>query len=106
MSAYQEMDPELALKLIEGYEDVLSSESQQLDALYSSFTCPRCQCGLQKEPDARHAFADSNYCVGRSLLRCPICRYLIDPHSKVVLEYGDASKVPFEPLPILGTEDS
>lgn len=104
MSTFKEMDPKLVLAAIEGIEDVLTPEAERLSALYSSFKCPRCQCELQKEFDPRHAFADSNTMNARALLRCTNCRYLIDPHSNLVVEYGDASKMPVESIPIIDPE--
>ena len=101
MPVIKELRPEDALASIAGYEDVLSSEAKKLDALYRSFTCPR-GCGhLQRETDMRHAFSDENCLVGRSLLRCKNCGFLIDPHTRIVLESGNASKIPVESSPLL-----
>jgi hypothetical protein len=101
MSAIKELDPEVAQAAIKDYEDALSSEAQELDKLYHSFKCPR-GCGqLQREIDARHTFSDENYLVGRALLRCKNCGYLIDPHTHIILESGSASKIPVESSPIL-----
>jgi hypothetical protein len=100
MPTYKEMDPVLVLKAIEGYEDVLSGEAQSLDALYRQFRCPRCKCELRKEFDPRHAFNADN-AVAHALLRCANCRYLIDPHTGLVIEFGDASKIPVESIPLL-----
>lgn len=92
MATFKELDPELALKLVEGYDDVLAPEAEELDGMYKSFTCPR-GCGeLQKEYDPKHAFSDGDVMTPRALLRCPSCRYLIDPHSRVTLEVGDPAR--------------
>jgi RNase P subunit RPR2 len=101
---FKEMDPEEALRAIEGHEDVLRPEAARLDAFYRTFKCPRCKAPLQKELDSRHAFADQSLMTARSLLRCSNCRYLIDPHSNIIIEYGDVSKIPVESIPILKTE--
>lgn len=89
---------------IQGHENVLTPEAERLSSFYNTFKCPRCQCGLQKEFDSRHMFADQDSMIARSLLRCTNCRYLIDPHSNVIIQYGDASKMPVETIPILGAE--
>ena len=89
---------------IEGYEDVLTPAGQELDEFYRRFSCPRCMGDLQKEFDVRHTFSDPDCVVPRALLRCPNCRYLIDPHSNVVLETGNPAKIPFDPIPIINPE--
>ena len=101
MGVFKELDPEVARAAIEGYEDVLGPEAAELDRLYQTFRCPR-GCGkLHREIDARHAFNDENYLTGRALLRCKNCGFLIDPHTRIVLESGSASKIPVESSPIL-----
>jgi hypothetical protein len=101
MASYVELDPAVARAAIEGFEDVLTEEGQRLDALYRSFTCPR-KCGpLHRETDPRHAFSDPDTLVPRSLLRCHNCGFLIEPHTRVVLESGNASKIPVESSPII-----
>src|SRR4051812_6494656 len=101
MPLFKEMDPELVLKAIEGHEDILTPEGERLEALYRTFSCPRCKCALQKEFDLRHAYADPRTMNARALLRCSNCRYLIDPHVNLIIEYGDASKIPVESIPII-----
>ena len=101
MAVYRELDPAVALAAIEGFDNVLDEEALALDQLYRSFKCPR-MCGpLHRETDPRHAFADPDTLVPRSLLRCPNCGFLIEPHTRVVLESGNASKIPIESSPIL-----
>ena len=101
MRVYKEMDPEIARRLIEGYEDELTPAAKAQDALYRQFRCPRCKCGLQKEIDSRTAFTGDGL-IPKALLRCANCRYLIDPHTGLVVEFGDASKIPFESIPTIG----
>ncbi len=104
MGTFKEMDPESVLKAIEGHKDILQPEAARLDAFYRTFNCPRCKCPLQKEFDMRHAYSDQSTMNARALLRCPDCRYLLDPHSNLVVEYGDASKIPVETIPIIDPE--
>jgi hypothetical protein len=102
MGVFKELDPAIALKLIEGFQDELSPEAKKLDTFYRQFKCPR-GCGdLQKEFDIRHTFSDENFLTPRALLRCSNCRYLIDPHSALVLDSGNPAKIPVEVLPIIG----
>lgn len=104
MRVYKEMDPEVARRLIEGYEDELTPAMNAQDAFYKKFRCPRCKCGLQKEIDIRTAFTGDGL-IPKSLLRCANCRYLIDPHTNLVVEFGDASKIPIEAVPTIGGDD-
>lgn len=103
MPIFKEMDPEIARKAIEGQEDVLTAEGEALQALYKRFNCPRCKCALQKELDFRTMYSDGNVMNARAMLRCPNCRYLIDPHANLVVEYGDPSKTPLETIPTIGS---
>src|SRR5262245_50452462 len=101
MPAFQELDPEVARKAIEGFEDALTPEAEKLDALYRSFSCPRGCGSLQRQNDPAHAFADPDTLVPRSLLHCGNCGFTIEPHTRVVLESGSAGKIPVESSPIL-----
>lgn len=105
MSSFKEMDPTAALKAIEGYEDVLTPAANELEDLYKTFKCPRCKGELAKEFDARHTF-DGQSVVGRALLRCPTCRFLIDPHSNIVVETGNPAKIPLDRIPIIDPNKS
>jgi hypothetical protein len=101
MAAFKELDPAVALAAIEGYDDVLGPEAQALDEFHRSFSCPR-GCGpLHREIDPRHTFADPNRLVPRSLLRCGNCGYLVEPHTRMVLESGNAGKMQVESSPII-----
>jgi len=96
-----ELNPEIALKAIEGYENELEPELVSLAAFYRQFVCPRCEGEVRKELSAGgerggHAFADKNYLTPRALLRCLDCSCLFDPHSGVVVERG-------KPAPIIKT---
>lgn len=104
MSLFKEMDPELAWRAIEGHENVLTPEADKLDTFYKTFSCPRCKTPLNKEFDPRHMYADNSVMNARALLRCMGCRYLIDPHNNMVIEYGDPSKMPVETIPIINPE--
>ena len=101
MTILKEMDPAVALKAIEGHKDVLTPESERLERLYKSKHCPRCLGGLQKEFDPRFTYADEEVSIGRALLRCASCQFLLDPHNNIVLEYGDPSKTPVESSTII-----
>lgn len=78
--AIVELDPELAWKAVEGYQNELASEAAKLEALYRQVPCPRCEGSGQKEFSTAHAFADKSVLVPRAMLRCITCRCLFNPH--------------------------
>jgi hypothetical protein len=92
---FKTMDPELAWKAIEGYEDVLSAERRTLDAFYRQFKCKRCGSNCRKEMVKGHVFGEE--LVPRSCLRCLACQCLFDPHTGLILEVGE----PADGVPIL-----
>jgi len=87
------LDPKVALKAIEGYQNELEPEKRALDAFYRQFRCKRCQGELRKETSTKHAFNDPGCLVARALLRCLRCDFLFDPHTGLVLELGDPDKI-------------
>jgi len=97
---FTEMDPEVVLRLVEGYTDELAPAFKVREAFYRQFRCPRCRCGLEKEFDARTCFSEEEV-LPKALLRCRNCRYLIDPHTNMIVEFGDASKIPVESSPLI-----
>ena len=100
MPVFKELDPAVALKAIEGYQNELEGEQKKLDAFYRQFKCPKCMGVVQKEIFPPHAFADPDTVVPRSLLRCKLCRYLFDPHTGLTVELGGPA-VP-EEIPLIG----
>lgn len=94
-----ELDPLLAWKAIEGYQNELGPEQKALEAFYRQFRCPRCGSGCRRETLLNHAFADPDTLGPRSVLRCNQCSALFDPHSGIRLEMGNPAKaVPDIPL--------
>lgn len=87
---FQEMDPEVALRAIEGYENVLVGEQKKLDAFYRQFHCPKCRGPMRKETTPQHAFGDPDTLVPRSFLVCmdADCGHSFDPHSGITLRVG------------------
>lgn len=101
MSVFQEMDPELALRAIEGYQDELAKEREEQLRFYRSFSCPRCKCSLDEEIDAKTAFSGDTL-IPKALLKCANCGFRIEPYTNLIVSSGDASKIPVEVLPIIG----
>jgi hypothetical protein len=101
---FVEMDPELARKAIEGYQNELEPERLGLEAFYRQFRCKRCGGYCQKELVSGHVFGDPGVLVPRAVLRCARCGFLFDPHSGLILEMGNPAKVPPD-IPIVGSRD-
>jgi len=101
---FTEMDPELIWRLVEGYPDELTPAFKAREALYRQFKCPRCKCALEKEFDPRVCFTEEEP-LPKALLRCNNCRYLIDPHTHMIVEFGNASKIPVESSPLILPDD-
>jgi hypothetical protein len=97
MAVFKELDPELHLKLVEGYEDELAPEAAKLEAFYQAHRkCKRCGQMMRKETDVRTAW-EEGHLLPKSLLRCDDCGFLIEPFTGVILDSGKASKIP-QPL--------
>lgn len=101
MGVFKEMDPELARLAIEGFPDELTPELREQDKFYRQFSCPRCKCALSKEFDPRTAFSGDSL-NAKPVLRCSSCSYRIEPHTGLIVTFGDASKTPVEFLPLIG----
>jgi hypothetical protein len=88
---FKPMDPELALKAIEGYEDVLAPERTALESFYRQFRCKKCGGACRKEMVKGHVFAEGTGVLNpRAALRCLTCSCLFDPHSGLLLEIGNS----------------
>lgn len=102
---FKELDPEICWKAIEGYQNELAPEQKALDAFYRQHVCKRCGSTCRKEVlNARHAFADPETLVPRSVLRCTRCECLFDPHTGIILEMGNLAKAQPE-IPIVRPSD-
>jgi|SRR5690606_554576 len=90
-SNFIEMDPEDALKAVNGYDDVLAGETKKIEALYRQHTnCPRgCGPTMQKYPaPLGFIFNDPNWLVPRCLLRCSHCGCVYNPFDGMIVELG------------------
>jgi hypothetical protein len=88
---FVELDPTIALKAIEGYNNDLEPERKALEAFYRQFRCKRCGSPCDKRMVAGHVFADVETLVPRCVLRCRRCACTFDPHSGIVIAIGDRS---------------
>jgi len=102
--SFVELDPTLAWKAIEGYQNELAPEQKALEAFYRQFKCQRCDGDCRREMTTSHAFSDPGTLVPRSLLRCLRCSCLFDPHTGIRLEMGNLGKIEPE-IPIIRPSD-
>lgn len=88
---FVQLDPKVALKAIEGHEDVLAGEAKTLEALYRQHSdCPRgCGPTMTKETLVKFAFADPEYVNPRMLMKCSHCGCLLNPFDGMIVELGD-----------------
>ena len=93
MPSFVEMDPELALKAIEGHENALEPENRKMEAFYRQFVCPRCEGKCEKHfISAQHAFGAESI-VPRYALKCVSCGCVFDPHANnLIVELGSQDK--------------
>ncbi|MFA5436205.1 MAG: hypothetical protein WC372_09230 [Candidatus Neomarinimicrobiota bacterium] len=99
MAVFKELDPELHLKLIEGYVDELTPETRTQNAFYQAHRkCKRCGNGMVREFDPRVAWGGEGL-LPKALLRCQECGFLLEPETGVVLNTGSAAKIPQPILP-------
>jgi len=90
MPVFKEMDPALAAKLIEGFDNELDGEQKKLDAFYRQFRCPKCKGNMAKHfISVQHAFPDGAL-VPHSGLKCLSCDLVLDPHTGIVVGLGTA----------------
>jgi hypothetical protein len=105
VAVFKELDPELHLKLIEGYTDELSPEAKSLELFYRLHSrCKRCGELMQKEFDGRTAW-ESDDAMPHALLRCTNCGMLLEPFTGLVLDTGSPAKIPTSISPRLEPDD-
>lgn len=90
--AFTELDPEITTKLLEGYEDTITSEGEERERFYQSQSCPECGGNaLQKVGDGRFLFRSGEN-LPRYQLLCDNCECLFDPFTNIQLSMGNRAK--------------
>jgi hypothetical protein len=90
---FVEMDPELAMKAIEGYANELGPEHKVQEAFYRQFPCPRCGGKTEKHfLSIAHSFSGDGL-LPRFGLKCMLCDCIFDPHSSIIVDLGNAGKI-------------
>ncbi len=97
MALFKELDPQLHLKLIEGYEDELTPEANKLEAFYqANRKCKRCGDSMQKQFNPATAWSGESL-VAKALLTCSNCGFTLEPFTGIIVDTGSAAKIP-EPM--------
>lgn len=97
MGYFKELDPDTALKMIEGFEDELTPQFQREIDFVSQQMCPRCGSNVTPEHLVQRMLKGG---PPRPLARCGECKCLFDPYSGLLLEMGNLGNL--EPaIPII-----
>ena len=80
-----EMNPDDVLKILEGYDDVLTDEVEKRAQLYKNVACPCCgSADMRPVPKATR----EGELVPYHHFRCEDCGCLYDPKSDLVIQDG------------------
>ena len=101
---FKEMDPQIALKLLEGHQDILTQQAEAHERFYANQSCPRCGGGCRRIGDLRTMFKEGE-ALPRYLLECLACSCVFDPHTGMILEMGNIGQAVEPAIPILKNED-
>ena len=95
MPTFRELDPDQALRMMEGCENVLLPAYQEQEKLYNA-SCPACGGPCLKEfLSLKHALPQGAL-VPRSGLKCEKCGCVFDPHSGVIIKATRSDGSPAE----------
>lgn len=98
--ALEQLDPEVALKLLEGYQDTINEAAKKREQFYQDQTCPTCGGNAFQKEAGPQLFRDGDP-LPRYLLRCTNCDCVFDPFTGIQLTMGNVGKA-YEPtIPIL-----
>lgn len=91
--AVVELNPEVALKAIQGYTDEITPAARADDAFYRQFLCPNCRSDMTREFLGGARGVGVTWVPGsptpQALLRCVSCKLLLNPRSGIIVERGD-----------------
>ena len=98
------LDPEVALKLLEGHKDVITGAAERREKFYGSQSCPRCGGSCRKTGDFRTMFTGDEP-LAKFHLECLACGEVFDPHSGLIVRMGTVGQAFVPAVPILKNED-
>lgn len=86
MSAFKELDPDVARKALEGQQDLLTPEVRKEEAFFRNSSCPNCSAqSLEATINVKKPFSPGAP-LPNKILRCLMCRTEFDPYSGLVLK--------------------
>jgi hypothetical protein len=98
------LDPEVAMKLLEGHEDIITKAAEQREKFYAAQSCPRCGGSCVKHGDFRTMFTGDEP-LPKFMLKCLACGEIFDPHTGLIVKTGNIAQALVPAVPILKTED-
>lgn len=104
MRSLEFLNPEVAQKLLEGHQDVVTALSEEREKFYAAQTCPRCGGNCKKLGDYRSMYKGDGP-LAKFYLCCLACGEEFDPHTGITLKTGNVGKAFVPAIPILGKED-
>jgi len=82
------MNATLNILATEGEKNLLEEAEKKQNAFYASFSCPRCKHGELKRTAHPKPFIPDEP-LPRSLLMCPSCEHVFDPHTGIDIKLGN-----------------
>lgn len=90
---FVEMDPEIARKLVEGYDNELEAASKADAAYYRQQRCPRCGGECTKHfISTVYAFSGGDL-LPRFAMKCTLCDCVFDPRTGIITTLGNIGKI-------------
>ncbi len=97
------LPPGLAARLLEGVKDELTPAVEARAKFFETTPCGRCGSAMEPHFHGPRAFTPDSP-LPRTVARCPECGFIIDPHTNLVLDTGDPSRIE-DALPIIRPEE-
>jgi predicted RNA-binding Zn-ribbon protein involved in translation (DUF1610 family) len=98
------MNPQVLLKLLEGYTDTITPLAEKREQFYKDQNCPQCQGNaFTRCADSRTLFNPDDP-LPRFLLKCQNCDCLLDPFTGLILSLGNLGKAYVPTIPILNSK--
>lgn len=100
---FQTLPPGLAARLIEGVEDELTPLVEARKHFFETTPCGRCGSAMEPTTFGPRAFTPDSP-LPRTVARCIDCGFIVDPHTNLVLDTGDPTKIE-DALPLVRPEE-
>jgi hypothetical protein len=98
------LDPEIARKLMEGHEDVVTPAAKASERFYAAQSCIRCGGSCRKVGDVRTMFQQGEI-MPQYRLECLACGCEFNPHSGMIVKMGNLGEALEPAVPLLDGPD-